>query len=154
MEKQHIRIVCEVKDEAPYFIFTAIRERRKLKEIRTIPLDEKQQKKCKWMNFLPKNIKELYKDGKSLSILIHNGQGEMREYKVTSSRVYDSFEDLLNTEGSNTCIPGADFDEALVQYKKFYSPTHKFKFMICICLDEEIKISPESYKDYENTITK
>lgn len=143
----HIRVICEVKDIEPYFLFTAIKNRKKLKEGRVIVYTPG----SKWETFLPDN---LVKEGRTTSLLIHNGKGDMKEYLVETSRIFASFEDMLYSEGHDTCIPGATFEEALKLYKSFYTDLKIIKNVIVICLTKEIEITKEAVEQYEKEVEK
>lgn len=147
--QQSIRVVCEVKDEAPYFLFTAICNRKKLREVRTTPIDVEQQKVCKWMKLLPDTVRAAYLSGVNVSILIHNGKGDMKEYKVVNTRTFTSFEEVLTKEGVDLCIPGASYEEALSKYKSFYPDMKKFACVLSIELGDELKITEEAMNAYK-----
>lgn len=145
----HTRIIGEVKDEEKTgFLFTAIVNRKKTKECRTIPSDPKTQQTCKWTTFLPENVEKIYTNGNNLSILIHNGGGGFREYKVTHTTVYPYFDTMLEKEGAETCIPGKTKEEALKLYGTFYKDPSKISRVVCIHLGEEIITNQEGLEQF------
>lgn len=147
----HTRVVCEVKDVEPYNLFTAIKNRKKVKEVRVVLKETEDGKPSKWETFLPNNLE---KPGKTFSLLIHNGKGDMVEYLVRYSTLHLSFETMLYAEGHESCIPGSTYDSALSLYKSFYKNPSNIKYVIPIHLDREIEITQDALEQYKREVKK
>jgi len=145
----HTRVICEVQDVEPFNLFTAIKERRKVKEVRVIPTVTADSPPSKWETFLPENMSV---PTNTFSLLIHNGKGDMKEYYVAQANLYFTFEAMLYVENYNTCIPGSSYDSALALYRSFYKGRVSIKYVVAIILEREIPITKEALEQYKKEV--
>lgn len=117
-------VECEVKDVAPYFLFSAIKNGSKTREVRIIPRDIPS---SKWRRFMRDNYASSF-----ITLKVNNGAGAYVIRPVIAVTQYSTFEELLKTEGHGKCVPGATYEEALNLYKSIYSDEDNIRSIVCL----------------------
>ncbi len=115
-----VKLECEVNDDEPYRLYSALESGKKRYELRVCLVDE-QGKKNKWWDFHPEN----YRDDVVRMLKVTNAKDKSKSFErlVKSVVVGNSHKEVLERVGTQFCIPGlTNADEAVDKvYRHFYS---------------------------------
>lgn len=119
---------CNVVDTPPYRLHTAIREKRKKKEVRSIPVDLKEP--SKWRLFDPDNLQQIVAAERFVTLRIYDTPDKVTVHFVKTSRAYNSFQEALSAEGFKSCIPDAETEEAALKVYTDIYPGKRGKIIV------------------------